>query len=116
MGKHEKSTSKSSEKLVEIDEESDVEVKKVNKKATHKDTPVPSESSESSGSESEEESTDAEEDEEDDDVSVSTSEILNSDPLYTILSQFFMTEDGKNITEVLEEINVKLSKYMRVRC
>lgn len=74
----------------------------------------------SSGSDSDSDSSgsgsDGDEDDSDDDdaVSLSTTEILNSDPLYTILSQFFVTKEGKNIAEILEEINHKL-KYLKVR-
>jgi hypothetical protein len=62
---------------------------------------------------SSDDSSDEESDVDDDDaVSLSTTEILNSDPLYTILSQFFMTKDGKNIADILEEMNVKM-KYLK---
>ena len=50
------------------------------------------------------------EDEEEDAVSFSTTDILANDPLYFVLSKILMTEDGKNIATILEEINTKLSK------
>ena len=54
------------------------------------------------------------EDKKDDDsesnVSFSTTEILSNDPLYFILSRLFITENGKNLATILEEINQKLGK------
>lgn len=72
-----------------------------------------SSSNDDSDSDSDSDSSD-EEGSDDDAVSLSTTEILNSDPLYTILSQFFVTKDGKNIADILDEMNHKL-KYLKVR-
>lgn len=41
-----------------------------------------------------------------------TADLLASDPLYFILSRMFMTQDGKNVASILEEINVKLDKLL----
>lgn len=54
----------------------------------------------------EEEATD--QDESDEDVSVNSTDILASDPLYFVLSRLFITKDGKNIADVLQEISNKL--------
>jgi hypothetical protein len=36
--------------------------------------------------------------------------MLGGDPLFLVLSEFFMTKSGKNIADVLEEISAKLGK------
>lgn len=63
------------------------------------------------------ESSDSEEDPTDDDnTSVSTTELLGQDPLFLVLSQYFMTSSsrgGKNITEVLDDISCSLKKIVR---
>lgn len=69
--------------------------------------------SESSSSSSEETKCKEAEDDNDSDLSVSTTDILSSDPLYFILSQFFLTDDQKNIATILEEINQKLGRLAR---
>jgi hypothetical protein len=51
---------------------------------------------------------------EDDEISVDTDELVSSDVLYTILKKFFISQNGKNIADILEEINQKLS-YMKHR-
>lgn len=73
-------------------------------------------------SEEEEEVDDVSEEEDEDDVdsvdssdeevlSVKSTDILSSDPLYYVLSRLFITRNGgKNIADILEEINQKLSK------
>jgi len=41
--------------------------------------------------------------------------LLGSDPLFLVLSQYFMTSKqrgGKNITDVMEDISEKLSKIL----
>lgn len=63
---------------------------------------------------SESESVSSEEDNDNDAISLDTDEIISSDVLYIILKQFFTTKDGKNITEVLDEINHKLN-YIKHR-
>jgi len=48
-------------------------------------------------------------------TSVDTMELLGADPLFLVLSQFFMTGEktgGKNVTEVLQEISDKLSALL----
>jgi hypothetical protein len=78
-------------------------------KKSKKSKPAPESESESSDSESSESESERSIGA-DSEVSLTTSEILSSDPLYTILSQFFMTKDGtKSLVDVLEEINQKLS-------
>jgi hypothetical protein len=52
---------------------------------------------------------DDDEDSESDNVSFSTTDILSNDPLYFVLSKILMTEDGKNIATILQEISTKLS-------
>ena len=44
------------------------------------------------------------------DSECNTADLLASDPLYFILSKFFMTADGKSLVTVLDEINKKLDK------
>jgi hypothetical protein len=44
------------------------------------------------------------------DSECNTADLLASDPLYFILSKFFITEDGKSLVTVLDEINKKLDK------
>lgn len=64
-----------------------------------------SDSSSESGSDSESVST------------VSTTELLGKDPLFLVLSQYFMTSDsdgGKNITDVLEDISKSVKKGVKV--
>lgn len=73
--------------------------------------PEPESSDESSASESGSDSgsvSEEQDDEADSEVSISTTDILSSDPLYFILSQFFLTAEQKNIATILEEINQKL--------
>lgn len=125
MGKHEshevkdKREKKEVEKTIDFPESEEEEIEVGKKKHSIKKVAEldGSEASVSSESESDSSSSDEDsEDEEDDDaVSLSTTEILNSDPLYTILSQFFLTKDGKNIADVLDEINGKLSKFLKIR-
>lgn len=43
----------------------------------------------------------------------STTELLAADPLYFVLSRFFMTEDGKSIVTVLNQINETLGKIAK---
>lgn len=111
MGKDSKK--ETSDKTIEFPEEK--KVKQSKEKKREEPESDPSESDTESDVESEESSTVSEEEEEDDDaVSLSTTEILNGDPLYTILSQFFISKDGKNIADILEEMNSKL-KYLKAR-
>lgn len=107
------------EKTIEFSDSEDekIAVKKEASKSARKEAKkVESEPSESDADSDSESDTESDEDESDDesDVSLSTTEILNNDPLYTILSQFFLSKDGKNIADILEEINHKL-KYLKVR-
>ena len=69
-------------------------------------------SSEESSVEDEEEDVSSSEEEEDDKVSFSTTDILANDPLYFVLSKIFITEDNKNIANVLQEINTKLDTLL----
>ena len=69
-----------------------------------------SDSNSSSDSESESESDESSGSEDSSDVSFTTTDVLSNDPLYFVLSKFFMTEDNKNIATILEEINKKLGK------
>lgn len=49
----------------------------------------------------------------DDSSQCSTTELLAADPLYFVLSRFMMTKDGKNIADVLDEINHSLRKISK---
>lgn len=102
------SDKKTTERVIEFSEDKEKKKEKHAPKAVKEETETESESDDS-----EEEMT-SEDDDNDDEVSISTTEILGSDPLYTILSQFFTSKDGKNIADILEEINSKM-KYLKVR-
>jgi hypothetical protein len=49
----------------------------------------------------------------DDDDECSTTELLEADPLYFVLSRMFLTDKGKSIATILEEINQKLDKLVK---
>ena len=51
---------------------------------------------------------------EDSDTDCSTTELLAADPLYFVLSRFFVTEDGKSIVTVMNDINTKLGKIAKL--
>lgn len=70
------------------------------------------ESSSSSGS-SDESGSSSETESDGSDVSLSTTEILSNDPLYFVLSQFFISKDGRNIADILEDISKKLVNLRR---
>lgn len=70
--------------------------------------------------EDDEDEDDEEEDEEntalsggEDESECATTELLAADPLYFVLSRFFLTTEGKSIANVLDEINYKLGKILR---
>lgn len=42
--------------------------------------------------------------------SLTSTEALSRDPLYFVLSRLFISKNGKNIADILEEISTKLSK------
>jgi predicted metal-dependent RNase len=112
MGKDSKK--ETSDKTIEFPEEKKVKQSKEKKREEPESDPSESET-ESDVEDSEDSSSVVSDEEEDDDtVSLSTTEILNGDPLYTILSQFFISKDGKNIADILEDISSKL-KYLKVR-
>lgn len=46
--------------------------------------------------------------------SYNTIDLLGGDPLFLVLSKFFMSEDGRNIADILEDISYKLDKLVRV--
>jgi hypothetical protein len=50
----------------------------------------------------------------DSDEDCSTTELLASDPLYFVLSRFFITEDGKSLVTVMNDINNKLGKITKI--
>jgi len=100
--------SDSEDEKIAVKKETSKSGKKEAKKIESEDASESDIETESDNSESDDESDD------DSDVSLSTTEILNNDPLYTILSQFFLSKDGKNIADILDEINHKL-KYLKVR-
>ena len=56
-------------------------------------------------------------DDDDDDESttssVSTTEILGRDPLFLVLSEFLMDEEGNNIVHILSKINKNLSRVAK---
>lgn len=89
------------------DESSDQENVVVKK---HSRKPVePEPKSESDADTTSEEDTSSEE--ESDEISMTSTDILVNDPLYFVLSKLLLTTDGKkNIADILEEINQKLSK------
>lgn len=68
--------------------------------------------SESSGSEEDSETDDDsdDDDEDSDDVSMTTNEILENDPLYFVLSNVFVSKNGRNIADILEDILERLKK------
>jgi len=78
--------------------------KKHKKKEETESEPEPESEEEETESESEEE----ESSEDSDNVSVTTTDILSNDPLYFVLSKIFMTKDGVNLADVLQEISNKL--------
>jgi len=43
-------------------------------------------------------------------ASYDTAELLGGDPLFLVLSKFFMTADGQNIADILLEISHNLKK------
>lgn len=45
--------------------------------------------------------------------SVSTTELLGRDPLFLVLSEFLMDEEGNNIVHVMQKINKNLSKIAK---
>lgn len=45
--------------------------------------------------------------------SVSTTEILGRDPLFLVLSEFLMDDEGNNIVHILQKINKNLSKIAK---
>lgn len=45
--------------------------------------------------------------------SVSTTEILGRDPLFLVLSEFLMDEEGNNIVHILSKINKNLSRVAK---
>lgn len=97
MGKHHKSA---------IKKDSETKIVNISDKRKH--------DSDTESNQSDNDITDSEVDKKDDDsesnVSFSTTEILSNDPLYYILSRIFITEDGKNLASILDEINQKLGK------
>lgn len=46
-------------------------------------------------------------------VSMNSEDILENDVLYFLLSKLLKTKDGKNIADVLEEINQKLGAHLK---
>jgi len=51
--------------------------------------------------------------EEDNESDCSTTELLAADPLYFVLSRFFISEDGKNIATILQDIDSKLGELVK---
>ncbi len=81
------------------------------------DSESTTETSESSSSASSSSSDSESESSSDSASTVDTLELLGSDPLFLVLSQFFMTgekQGGKNITEVLQDISDKLSSILEL--
>lgn len=118
--KNEKHRRKERSRPIEAESDSDSEqfVKEAKPSVASDDTESDSteesivESDEESVVTSSEEENKEENEESDSELSISTTDILSSDPLYFILSQFFLTEDQKSITTVLEEINQKLGELV----
>lgn len=65
------------------------------------------------GGKSKKEESDDSSDDDSSDEECSTTELLAADPLYFVLSRFFITDDGKSIVKVLDEINHKLGKIAK---
>jgi hypothetical protein len=45
---------------------------------------------------------------------VSTTELLGKDPLFLVLSEFLMDEEGNNIVHALQKVNKNLSKIVKL--
>lgn len=43
-------------------------------------------------------------------LSLNTQEIIDTDILFTVLKQFFVSKSGRNIADILEDINTKLDR------
>jgi hypothetical protein len=43
-------------------------------------------------------------------LSLNTQEIIDTDILFTVLKQFFISKNGRNIADILEDINTKLDR------
>lgn len=120
VSKKEKQQVEKEDKVDEIESDDDSSsVEEVGKGESNDSGSDDSDSNSDSDSDSDSESDSSESSGEDgsdagSDISLSTTEILNSDPLYTILSQFFISKNGNNIADILEEISQKL-KYLKVR-
>lgn len=80
-------------------------VRKSSKKKHRKRPPTPSETSSSeAASEQEDEDQEEEAAEEEDNISMSSTDILNNDPLYFVLSRFFISSNNRSIADIMEDI------------
>lgn len=79
----------------------------------HEESETEEESEEEDTETQTESESEAETESEDDKVSFSTTDILQNDPLYFVLSKIFITDDNVNIANVLQEINKKLDLIIR---
>jgi len=77
------------------------------KKKCHDKRPPPSDDEDDVDDDEDDES---EVDDESDTESLTSTEALSRDPLYFVLSRLFISKNGKNIADLLEEISTKLSK------
>jgi hypothetical protein len=46
-------------------------------------------------------------------LSLNTQEIIDTDILFTVLKQFFISKNGRNIADILEDINTKLDRHRK---
>ena len=79
------------------------------KKKCHDKRPPPSDDVDDEVDDDEE--TEVDDDDDATDIeSLTSTEALSRDPLYFVLSRLFISKNGKNIADLLEEISTKLSK------
>jgi hypothetical protein len=90
------------EKVVVVTKDRDAPSKKP---ADDEDEPSSFEETSESGSE-----IDSDEEE---GLSLNTQEIIDTDILFTVLKQFFISKTGRNIADILEDISVKLDRRRR---
>lgn len=48
-----------------------------------------------------------------DDASMTSTELLNNDPLFFVLKNVLVSKEGRNIADILEDINLKLGKLVK---
>lgn len=97
------STPAPSEKVVVVTRDTD---------ADETEDPISSAASSSFDEETTECESDSEVDsDEESGLSLNTQEIIDTDILFTVLKQFFISKNGRNIADILEDINTKLDRH-----